>query len=74
MSQGDVDRSIDVSASQDGDAAASTVRVATAGDCSPAPCGERIDWPLLEERTASSPYARAFFALLRELEVIGPAG
>jgi hypothetical protein len=35
---------------------------------------ERIDWPLLEERTASSPYARAFFALLRELEVIGPAG
>jgi Icc-related predicted phosphoesterase len=32
VSQGDVDRSIDVSASQDGDAAASTVRVATAGD------------------------------------------
>jgi hypothetical protein len=33
---------------------------------------ERIDWPSLIDRTSSSPYARAFFALLRELEVLPP--
>ena len=31
---------------------------------------EKIDWPSLVERTKESPYARAFFALLRELEVL----
>jgi hypothetical protein len=31
---------------------------------------EKIDWPSLMERTSESPYARAFFALLRELEVL----
>jgi hypothetical protein len=37
---------------------------------------EQIDWPLVAERTSGSPYARAFFALLRELDVLdgdGPA-
>jgi hypothetical protein len=33
---------------------------------------ERIDWPELIDRTSSSPYARAFFALLRELDVLTP--
>jgi hypothetical protein len=33
---------------------------------------EKIDWPSLMERTSHSPYARAFFALLRELEVLSP--
>jgi len=31
---------------------------------------EKIDWPALVERTSESPYARAFFVLLRELEVL----
>lgn len=31
---------------------------------------EQIDWADVRRRTASSPYARAFFALLRELEVL----
>ena len=31
---------------------------------------ERIDWPAVMERTSESPYARAFFVLLRELEVL----
>jgi putative nucleotidyltransferase-like protein len=31
---------------------------------------EKIDWPPLMERTSESPYARAFFSLLRELEVL----
>ena len=31
---------------------------------------EKIDWPSLMERTSDSPYARAFFSLLRELEVL----
>jgi hypothetical protein len=31
---------------------------------------EKIDWPSLMERTSESPYARAFFSLLRELEVL----
>jgi hypothetical protein len=35
---------------------------------------EKIDWPALTERTAESPYARAFFALLRELEVLPTEG
>jgi hypothetical protein len=34
---------------------------------------ERIDWPALMQRTSASPYARAFFALLRELEVLDDA-
>jgi hypothetical protein len=34
---------------------------------------ERIDWPALIQRTSASPYARAFFALLRELEVLDDA-
>jgi hypothetical protein len=31
---------------------------------------ERIDWPAVMDRTSESPYARAFFVLLRELEVL----
>lgn len=31
---------------------------------------ERIDWDSLRERTAASPYARAFFALVHELDVL----
>lgn len=31
---------------------------------------EQIDWESVRHRTASSPYARTFFALLRELEVL----
>jgi hypothetical protein len=31
---------------------------------------ERIDWREVRERTRSSPYARAFFALLAELDVL----
>lgn len=34
---------------------------------------EKIDWPSLMERTSESPYARAFFSLLRELEVLTDA-
>jgi hypothetical protein len=34
---------------------------------------EQIDWPGVRERTAGSPYARGFFALLEALEVIAPA-
>jgi Uncharacterised nucleotidyltransferase len=35
---------------------------------------EKIDWESLTERTSESPYARAFFALLRELEVLPQVG
>jgi hypothetical protein len=35
---------------------------------------ERIDWVEVRERTRSSPYARAFFALLAELDVLPRAG
>jgi len=31
---------------------------------------ERVDWAEVRARTASSPYARAFFALLRELDIL----
>jgi hypothetical protein len=34
---------------------------------------EQIDWPLVRERTAASPYARGFLALLEELGVIDRA-
>jgi predicted nucleotidyltransferase len=34
-------------------------------------CREQIDWDVLRERTASSPYAKAFFTLAEEL-AIGP--
>jgi hypothetical protein len=33
---------------------------------------EQIDWRTLEARTSASPYARAFFALARELGVAPP--
>ena len=33
---------------------------------------EQIDWPQVRERTQTSPYARAFFGLLAELDVVGP--
>jgi hypothetical protein len=33
---------------------------------------ERIDWDEVWNRTSRSPYARAFFALLRELEILAP--
>jgi hypothetical protein len=35
---------------------------------------EQIDWPDVRERTAASPYARGFLALLEELEVIDRPG
>jgi hypothetical protein len=31
---------------------------------------EQVDWDEVRTRTSSSPYARAFFALLRELDVV----
>jgi hypothetical protein len=34
---------------------------------------EQVDWRAVRERTAHSPYARAFLALLAELDVIAPA-
>ncbi len=34
---------------------------------------EQIDWETVRERTDDSPYARAFFALLRELDVVDVA-
>jgi hypothetical protein len=33
---------------------------------------ERIEWDRVQARTASSPFARTFFVLLEELEVIAP--
>lgn len=33
---------------------------------------EQIDWPDVRERTATSPYARAFFTLIEALDVIEP--
>lgn len=33
---------------------------------------EQVDWPQVRTRTASSPYATAFFTLLEQLGVIGP--
>ncbi|HEY0517529.1 MAG TPA: nucleotidyltransferase [Solirubrobacteraceae bacterium] len=33
---------------------------------------ERVNWPEVRERSGSSPYARAFFALLTELEIVAP--
>ena len=33
---------------------------------------EQVDWDKVRRRTDASPYARAFFALLSELKVIGP--
>lgn len=33
---------------------------------------EQVDWPDLEARTAHSPYAKAFFTLVRELGVMPP--
>ena len=34
---------------------------------------EQIDWPALRARTSASPYARAFFTLVQELEIAPPA-
>jgi hypothetical protein len=34
-------------------------------------CREQIDWDALREQTAESPYARAFFTLVEELEIAG---
>ena len=34
---------------------------------------EQVDWPALEARTSHSPFARAFFTLVRELGVAPPA-
>ena len=33
---------------------------------------EQIDWPFVRERTAGSPFARAFFTLVEELGVVEP--
>lgn len=33
-------------------------------------CREQIDWEALREQTAESPYARAFFTLVEELEIV----
>ena len=34
---------------------------------------EQIDWELVRERTADSPFARAFFTLIEELGIVEPA-
>jgi predicted nucleotidyltransferase len=36
-------------------------------------CREQIEWDLLRERTAQSPYAKAFFTLAEELGLTGDA-
>jgi len=33
---------------------------------------EQIDWELVRERTADSPFARAFFTLIEELGIVEP--
>ena len=33
---------------------------------------EQIDWDAVRERTASSPFARAFFTLVEELGIVEP--
>jgi hypothetical protein len=33
---------------------------------------EQIDWEEVRRRTASSPFARAFFTLVEELEIVRP--
>ncbi len=33
---------------------------------------EQIDWDVVRERTSSSPFARAFFTLVEELEIVEP--
>jgi len=35
---------------------------------------EQVDWSEVRARTADSPYARAFFSLLAELEIVGEPG
>ena len=35
---------------------------------------EQIDWEFVRERTADSPFARAFFTLIEELGIVEPAG
>lgn len=35
---------------------------------------EQIDWGFVRERTADSPYARAFFTLVEELGIVEPGG
>jgi hypothetical protein len=35
---------------------------------------EQIDWEFVRERTAGSPFARAFFTLVEELGVVEPEG
>lgn len=34
---------------------------------------EQIDWDFVRERTASSPFARAFFTLIEELGIVDSA-
>jgi predicted nucleotidyltransferase len=35
---------------------------------------ERVEWQTVRERTRDSPYAKAFFTLLEELEIVEPVG
>ena len=37
------------------------------------PIREQVDWDEVRERTSDSPYAKAFFTLAEELDVIAPA-
>jgi predicted nucleotidyltransferase len=37
------------------------------------PLREKIDWDAVRERTADSPYAKAFFTLVEELGIVEPA-
>jgi hypothetical protein len=34
---------------------------------------EQIDWDFVRERTAPSPFARAFFTLVEELGIVAPS-
>ncbi|HVM68552.1 MAG TPA: hypothetical protein VM204_01785, partial [Gaiellaceae bacterium] len=34
---------------------------------------EQIDWDFVRERTAVSPFARAFFTLIEELGIVSPS-
>ena len=37
-------------------------------------CREQIDWDVLRQRTGDHPFARAFFTLAEELDLVDPAG
>jgi hypothetical protein len=37
-------------------------------------CREQIDWDVLRQRTGDHPFAKAFFTLAEELDLVGSSG